>query len=96
VARSPDGINWTLEATAGSTMTAVTGTGATMYASHGPYAQPEAFLPYLTAPEDDGRAWTQFESPRLVAGAFELAYNRDSHVLYSSNGVAGLWRLVTR
>jgi photosystem II stability/assembly factor-like uncharacterized protein len=95
IGRSPDGITWTLDTTAGSTMTAVTGNGTTLYASHGPYVQPQAFLPYVTSPEADGRTWTQLASPPLRAGAIELAYNRDRHVLYSSNGVVGFWRLVT-
>src|SRR5262249_49133285 len=92
--RSPDGINWSRIESVGTGMIGVTGSARALYASHGPYAESPAYLPYHTSPETDGQTWTELSSPMLSTGGYELAYDPDHHVLYSTNGTAGFWRVV--
>jgi hypothetical protein len=94
--RSPDGVTWTLNAKLGSGMIGLTSDGTTMVASRGPYPQTPSYLPYFASPESDGATWTQMTSPLLSTGGYELGYDVDHHVLYSSNFSAGFWRVVTR
>jgi hypothetical protein len=91
--RSPDGLAWSTVEGVGTGMIGVTGDGTSLYASHGPYAE-DPYLPYFTATESDGTSWTAFESPLLATGGYELAYDPDHHLLYSTNGTAGFWRVV--
>jgi hypothetical protein len=95
ILRSVDGQSWTLDPNAGSLMIGMTGDGTTLYASRGPYAQTPAYQPYLTSSENDGTHWAQMPSPALSNGGYELGYDGDHHVLYSSNFTAGFWRVVT-
>jgi hypothetical protein len=94
--RSPDGLAWSRMANVGSGMIGITGTGATLYASHGPYAEQPAYLPYYTAPETDGQTWARWTTPLLSTGGYELAYDPDHHLLYSTNATAGFKRVVVQ
>ena len=44
---------------------------------------------------DDGLTWTQMDSPMLSNGG-QLAWDPDHHLLYSSNGGEGMWRVVVQ
>jgi hypothetical protein len=92
--RSADGIAWSRMANVGSGMIGVTGTGTTLYASHGPYAEQPTYLPYYTASESDGQVWMRLTTPLLSTGGYELAYDPDHHLLYSTNATAGFRRVV--
>jgi len=94
--RSSDGISWSRMASTGNGMIGITGDGSALYASHGPYAEAPPYLPYYTAPETDGQAWTHLTSPLLATGGYELAYDPDHHLLYSTNATAGFWRVVVQ
>lgn len=95
ILRSPDGITWTAVPDSGSIMSGLTGNGVTMWASRGFPWDPsdDLYEPFWTSAEDDGLTWTQFASPMLSNGG-QLAYDADHHLLYSSNGGEGLWRVV--
>jgi hypothetical protein len=92
--RSPDGIAWSRMANVGSGMIGITGTGTSLFASHGPYAEDPAYLPYFTSPEADGKAWARLTTPLLSTGGYELAYDPDHHLLYSTNATAGFRRVI--
>jgi hypothetical protein len=96
IIRSPDGVTWSLQSGSGSGMIGITGDGTTLYASHGPYKQDPPFMPYYSSAESDGQNWVPFTSPLMGTGAYEMAYDPDHHLLYSSNGTAGFWRLRTQ
>jgi hypothetical protein len=94
--RSVDGMAWSADAKAPQGLCGITGDGTTMWATMGPYRQDAAFLPYISATEADGQNWTPFTSPMMNVGGWELGYNPDHHILYSSNGGGGFWRVVTK
>jgi len=94
VLRSPDGITWSRTTGTGRGTIGLTGDGSHLYASHGPYAEDPAYLPYYSSSESDGQAWTRLTSPLLSTGGYELAYDPDHHLLYSTNATAGFWRVV--
>lgn len=94
--RSPDGVTWSLVVT--DVMVGVTGDGTTMYASRGYTWTPPLTTPYepfRSSPESDGQHWTQMTTP-MMTDAGTMAYDKDHHILYSSNGYAGFWRIVTQ
>lgn len=96
---SADGTSWSLISGSGPQLvTGLVSDGTNMYASSGfpwnPGQGPPPYHPFYTAPESDGMAWTNMDSPLLANGG-QLAYDTDHHVLYSSNGDAGFWRVVT-
>ncbi len=95
ILRSPDGITWTTVENSGNVMSGLTGNGTTMWASRGFPWDPsdDLYEPFWTSPEDDGLTWTKLPSPMLSNGG-QLAYDEVHHMLYSSNGGEGLWRVV--
>jgi hypothetical protein len=52
--------------------------------------------PCYRAPLSAGTPWTQMPAVGQGRGAGTFSYDAGSHVLYSANWGAGLWRLVTR
>jgi hypothetical protein len=94
--RSLDGASWSLLPGIGSGLIGLAGDGTTMWASNGPYQADAPYLPYFSSPESDGEHWATASSPLLRAGGFELGYDAEHHVLYSSNFASGFWRVVTR
>jgi hypothetical protein len=76
----------------------VVGDGNTLYTStYGTcYDYGTDLMAYATAPESKGRPWTTLPSPHTTQGAYNLGYDADHHVLYSSNCRRGFWRVVTR
>ncbi len=96
VYRSPDGVAWTLVPGTGPIAGGLVGDGTTLYMSRCYFAgfcTPGSDF-VLTSPETDGLTWTPLPSPVVSQGG-SLGYDRGHHLLYSSNGQAGFWRVVT-
>jgi hypothetical protein len=93
--RSRDGVSWSQIPSVGTGLIGITGDGTSLYASHGPYAQEVPYLPYDTALESNGSSWMPWTSPKLSTGGYELGYDPDHHLLYSTNATAGFYRVVT-
>jgi hypothetical protein len=97
VFHSPDGISWSLlpnspkcggNSNGGSSMV---GNGQTLFVSD---ATGDPAPIYWTAAESDPTTWTVLASPASMSdGAHNLKYDADHHLLYSSNMVAGFWRI---
>jgi hypothetical protein len=96
VLRSADGDTWTLVPGTGPLAGGLVSDGTTMFLSTFVWCNfGMGIQPYMTAPESDGRTWRSLASPAMDQGG-ALGYDRDHHVLYSSNGCAGgFWRVVT-
>jgi hypothetical protein len=96
ILRSADGIDWAIVPSSGTVMAGLTGNGTTMYASRGFPWDPSTnlYLPFWSSPENDGQHWTQMPSPMLSNGG-ELQFDSVHHILYSADGGAGFWRVVT-
>jgi hypothetical protein len=96
---SPDGALWSIIANSGQTnLAGVVGDGTTVYTSMFGlcYDYGTDLQAYASAPEKTGRPWTNLPSPLVYQGAYNLGYDPDHHVLYSSNCSRGFWRVVTR
>jgi len=93
--RSPDGVAWTAVAGTGPIAGGLVGDGTRLFLSRcyfGGFCTPGTdFL--LTSPEADGLTWTPLVSPEMTQGG-SLGYDPGHHILYSSNGAAGFWRVV--
>jgi hypothetical protein len=50
---------------------------------------------YYTSPQEDGVKWTPITTGVTGQGKGKMAYDPDHHILYSSNSIHGLWRVVT-
>jgi hypothetical protein len=72
--------------------------GTTFFTSDGAYGGKEPAAGwYWSAPVSDLSQWTPtFNRVPMMAGASNLAYDADHHLLYSSNLTAGFWRVVVR
>ena len=51
---------------------------------------------YYTSPLSDGMNWSKMAAPGMTQGGMDIAYDRQHHVLYSSNSKQGFWRVVTQ
>ena len=91
---SPDGLpaTWTLIDDTGPIVGGLVSDGTTMYASTC-YFKDFCNPRYLYSPEADGQTWATLEHPVLTEGG-NLGFDRAHKLLYSSNGVAGMWRVV--
>jgi hypothetical protein len=106
VMHSTDGVAWTVLSQSprcggnsnGGNM--IAGDGKTMFISDGNglgwgQTQPPADGWYWSAPESSSTTWTSLHSPAsMMEGGISIAYDPDHHILYSSNYVAGFWRVV--
>jgi hypothetical protein len=100
--RSPDFVTWT-RLPVGSLVNGVVGDGTTLficlYGALTPWV-PAGTNPYLVSPETDGVTFTPAPWP-VPPGMFTqgsgggYGYDRVHHILYSSNGTAGFWRVQT-
>ena len=93
---SPDGqaSTWALVPSTGPIVGGLVSTGSAMFAStcYFPnYCNPQ----YLRSPESDGKQWTAIKSPTLTQGG-TMGYDKAHKLLYSSNGDAGIWRVVVQ
>jgi hypothetical protein len=95
------GVTWALVPNSGSLVNGTIGDGTTLFASYDaaltPWVPPGS-NPYYTSPETDGFTWTQVPWP-VPPGQFTqgsgagMAIDPINHLLYSSNGTVGLWRI---
>jgi photosystem II stability/assembly factor-like uncharacterized protein len=96
--RSPDGkaSNWKLVPNTGPLVGGLVSSGVTMYAStcYFPFFCTKA--QYLSSPENDGDTWTVMQSPDNLNMGGTMGYDKGNHLLYSSNMLAGVWRVVVR
>jgi hypothetical protein len=70
--------------------TAVVSDGKHLYASHQNLGAPQ---PFFSAPIDDPTNWTNMVTANISQGAINMGYDPDHHVIYSSNNLAGMWRM---
>lgn len=100
--RSADFVTWA-HLSVGYLTNGVIGDGTTLYAGNAGSLTP--WVPvgtnvYMTSPETDGTTWPAASWP-VPAGMWTqgpgggFAFDRLHHVLFSSNGTAGLWRMQT-
>jgi hypothetical protein len=104
--RSVDGVSWSPLANSkqcggnsnGGAM--IAGDGQTMFTSNGSglgwmQTQPPAGGWYYSTTETNPTTWMSLNSPTtMLSGGISIAYDKDHHMLYSSNYVAGFWRVV--
>lgn len=50
---------------------------------------------YSYAMGNSPTAWTNIPNPNMVEGGWQLHYDSDHHILYSSNFTGGFWRVRT-
>ena len=101
---SADGASWAVVPNyKGVLTTGLVGDGTTMWASNdGAYTPwvPGGTNPYVLSQESDGLTWTA--APWTTPSGFSftqggtMGYDPVRHVLYSSNGTQGFWRVVVR
>jgi hypothetical protein len=92
VARSKDGMSWTLLPNSGGQLAGIIGTGKVMYASQ------QFGGVFFTASEDEPTVWKQTDTPGMPKqdiGAYYFAYDPDHKIIYASEQQSGLWRIVT-
>jgi hypothetical protein len=99
VLMSADGDVWSQIANSGESMYAgITGDGTTLFRSNkgvcGDVGMNEMF--YATALEASPRQWMPMPTPGMTQGAYDMAYDVDHHILYTSSCRQGFWRVVTR
>jgi photosystem II stability/assembly factor-like uncharacterized protein len=93
---SKDGDSWSLLPKSPNSAAGIVGDGTSVYVSAGfPYAYPgtDPYQPYYTTSEDSPGALVPMKSPMMRDGGIWNVIDRDHHILYSSTGVAGLWRV---
>lgn len=89
---APLGSTWTL--LPGSPQAAlVIDDGTSLYAT---YLHDFGGQPFWRAPLGDAESWTQMASPVIGRGAVAIDYDATKHLIYSANGVFGMWRLRTQ
>jgi hypothetical protein len=101
---SSDSATWTPIPNSGSHLQQVIGDGVNLYAFEGFYAptvwEPAGNLFLWTAPYTNPMKWTLASTPGLpsplTAGANDVDYDADHHVLYAAIQGAGMWRMKTR
>jgi photosystem II stability/assembly factor-like uncharacterized protein len=93
VLESADGINWTVAAHSHNSR-GIVGDGINVYTSNDQVNNAK-YQPYWFTPESDTTGWKQLASPPMTRGGLTLRYDPDHHLLYSTNDLAGFWRVVT-
>jgi hypothetical protein len=86
-----DGATWQPVGPYGGYYFAITGDGHLLYtqqANVGP-------VKYLYSLESDGQTWLAYDGQTFTGGSRSMAYDPIDHIVYSSNGNAGVWKLQT-
>jgi hypothetical protein len=98
LARSTDGISWSIMPGTGQFTGGIAGDGTTIYASDYTvcFDWNSPITPYFTSPEADGMTWTAMPTSPPVQQGGTLAYDASHHILYSSNCQDGFWRVRTQ
>jgi photosystem II stability/assembly factor-like uncharacterized protein len=96
--RSSDGkaSNWKLVPNTGPIVGGLVTSGTTMYASTCYFPGACKKARYLSSPENDGDTWTVMLSPDKLNMGGTMGFDRGHHLFYSSNMLAGVWRVVVR
>jgi photosystem II stability/assembly factor-like uncharacterized protein len=96
--RSSDGkaSNWRLVPNTGPLVGGLVSSDTTMYASTCYFPSFCKQVRYLSSPEDDGDTWTVMPSPDEITMGGTMGYDGRYHLLYSSNMLGGVWRVVVR
>jgi hypothetical protein len=100
VLTSPDLSQWTSIPNSGHLLQQVTGDGVNLYAAYGFYP-PNSGAPIVwSASYQTPSHWSVLSTPGLPsplsAGANDMDYDGDHHVLYAALQGEGMWRVVTR
>jgi hypothetical protein len=93
VLQSTDGISWSVVKNSHQARGMV-GDGINIYTCSDAVNNAK-YQPYWFAPENNLTTWQQFPSPPMTRGGLSLRYDPDHHLLYSTNDLAGFWRVVT-
>jgi hypothetical protein len=86
-----DGVTWKSVGPYGGYYYAIIGDGTYLYAQQytsGP-------VKYYYSRESDGVNWKPYNNQLFAMGSRALAYDPENHIVYSSNGNAGVWKLRT-
>lgn len=96
--RSPDGraATWKLVPNTGPVVGGIVSDGNSIYASTCYMAGFCKKARLLVSAENDGLAWREIAIPDQIAIGGTLAYDAKHRLLYSSNMIDGLWRMVVR
>jgi len=71
--------------------------GTTLYVSMGLFAyNPPSKDWFWTSSESAPKTWVQMNNPAVITGAGWLGYDRDHHLVYSSNSTGGFYRVVVK
>ena len=94
--RSPDGqaSNWKPVPNTGPFVGGLVSSGTTMYASTCYFPSVCKKAQYLSSPDDNGNSWTLMPSPDEISMGGTMGYDKGHHLLYSSNMLGGVWRVV--
>lgn len=95
--RSTDGVVWSKISGPQSVTGGIASDGTTLFASSfGVCSEWGTNLQlYTQSAVTDGKTWNPLLAPAMNQGAVALDYDRQHHVLYSSNCRQGFWRVVT-
>jgi hypothetical protein len=75
----------------------IVGDGTNLYVSMGLFAySPPNKDWFWSSSESNPKTWVQMNNPAVVTGAGWLDYDRDHHLLYSSNSTGGFYRVVLK
>jgi hypothetical protein len=98
ILRSRDGLVWGVTASPTLVMSGIVGDGSQLYATTAGVCFDWGMNldVYWTSPETDGKSWSKYAAPGMTQGGMDMAYDRQHHVLYSSNCKQGFWRVVTQ
>jgi hypothetical protein len=96
--RSRDGLVWALTSSPTLVMAGVVSDGVSLYTTTAGvcFDWGTNLNVYWTSPVSDGKMWSKMAAPGMTQGGNDLAYDRQHHVLYSSNCKQGFWRVVTQ
>jgi hypothetical protein len=95
--RSVDTLTWTALPMTNPIGGGITSDGTTMYLSRcffGDFCAADAQV-FMSSPEDDGVTWSFINGAPTIGRGAEMHYDTGHHLLFSSAGDQGFWRVVT-
>jgi hypothetical protein len=102
VVHSTDGVTWSPLANSPSCggnangCAMIAGDGQKVIVSNGNGGMPAGGF-FAKASESDLKTWTSLNSPaEMTNGGISIAYDKDHQILYSSDYVSGMWRLLVQ
>ena len=91
VVKSPNGLSWSLIPNSPRS-TSLAGDGTVLFTS---INDPNPAAPYSTS-SGNFSTWKPYPAPQISKGSWLMRYDVDHHLLYSSNELAGFWRVRTQ